>query len=43
MWFYVNMYDAIREEQDGFRHGYSTTDYVFVLQSIISKHLCCLC
>ena len=28
------------EEQAGFRHGYSTVDQIFVLQSMVQKYLC---
>ena len=28
------------EEQAGFRHGYSTVDQIFILQSMVQKYLC---
>ena len=36
---YANQYDLIREEQAGFRKGYSADDNIFVLPSIIDKYL----
>ena len=37
--FFANIFDKISECQAGFRHGYSTIDNAFILQSIITKCL----
>ena len=36
-WLHYN--DIIVEEQAGFRKGYSTVDHIFVLNSIVNRHL----
>ena len=37
--FYIEAYSKLTESQAGFRSGYSTTDNIFVLYSLISKYL----
>ena len=37
---WANENDVHHEEQAGFRHGYSTVDQMFVLQSLVQKYLC---
>jgi len=37
--FYIEAYSKLTESQAGFRSGYSTTDNMFVLYSLISKYL----
>ena len=36
----ADTFNLIDESQAGFRHGYSVTDNLFTLQSIIQKYIC---
>jgi hypothetical protein len=38
--FYCNILNKITEAQSGFRAEYSTIDNAFILNALISKHLC---
>ncbi len=37
--FWANTYEKVVESQAGFREGYSTTDNIFILQSVIQRYL----